>query len=133
MPDPTKVVPGDQPRFRSECPIRRGSRIASVALTACAGGPDTGTTSSGPRRVACQPGAPLDLVYTEYGVTNQGSSWVMGLTPDGREARVVPEDDYAFNPSFSPDGSHVAFISRRHDTGEGASIRPLPHRPQWQE
>ena len=46
---------------------------------------------------------------------------MMGLDRNGDETRVVPEDDYAFRPAFSPDGSQVAFISRRLDTSEAAS------------
>jgi Tol biopolymer transport system component len=85
-----------------------------VGLVACADNPDVATKK-------CAAAAPLQLVYTEYGVTDQESSRVMGLDHDGNEVRVVPEDDYAFRPAFSPDGSQVAFISRRLDTSEAAS------------
>ena len=85
-----------------------------VGLVACADDPDVAAKR-------CAADAPLQLVYTEYGVTNQESSRVMGLDHDGNEVRVVPEDDYAFRPAFSPDGSQVAFISRRLDTSEAAS------------
>ena len=90
------------------------SALLLGALVGCADGP-------GAEPVACGADAPLQLVYAEYGTTNQESSWVMGLDQDGNESRVVPEDDYAFRPAFSPDGSQIAFISRRLDTSEAAS------------
>lgn len=106
-------------KLPTPAPPPRSIGLASLLLLAVL----WGCAEEPPKPVAAEDcaDAPLQLVYTEFGHTNQESSRVMGLDRAGEEVRVVPGDDYAFAPAFSPDGSQVAFISHRRDTSEAAT------------